>query len=215
MRERRHRQRCSRFFGVSTMQFTNGWFEEEARANWDRLLPSIRPKKILEIGSFEGQSTCYMIQMLGCLYPFELHCVDSWDGVGNYKRDMNEIKRIFFANTREAGEIAPYLVSLFVHEEKSASALPKMFTTHEGSFDFIYIDGSHNGGDVIIDAVNSFNLAKTGGVIGFDDYLWHDMSDPTLGRPGPAIDLFLEAFADKLKRLPSSRGQVYVEKTAS
>jgi predicted O-methyltransferase YrrM len=198
---------------VAAMEFTNGWFEDEAKANWDRLLPLIQPKKILEIGSFEGKSAVYMIQTLGNLYPFELHCVDSWDGVERYKRDMQVIRSRFFANTREAGENAPHMVSLFLHEEKSASALPKMFAAHEASFDFIYVDGSHYGGDVIADAVNSFGLARTGGVIGFDDYRWRDMQDPLYG-PGPAIDTFLAAYSSKLKRLPSSSGQVYVEKIA-
>ena len=37
------------------------------------------------------------------------------------------------------------------------------------SFDFIYIDGSHNGEDILSDAIESFKLLNTEGLIIFDD----------------------------------------------
>ena len=46
----------------SEFQFTNSWFDSVARNVWDQLIPKINPSKILEIGSYEGASTCYLIQ---------------------------------------------------------------------------------------------------------------------------------------------------------
>ena len=42
--------------------------------------------------------------------------------------------------------------------------LKKNFT-----FDFIYIDGSHNGEDILSDAIESYKLLNKGGYIIFDD----------------------------------------------
>ena len=36
-------------------------------------------------------------------------------------------------------------------------------------YDFIYVDGSHNGEDVIVDAIESFKILKTNGIMIFDD----------------------------------------------
>jgi predicted O-methyltransferase YrrM len=36
-------------------------------------------------------------------------------------------------------------------------------------YNFIYIDGSHNGDDVIVDAVESFKILKKNGIMIFDD----------------------------------------------
>ena len=36
-------------------------------------------------------------------------------------------------------------------------------------FDFIYIDGSHNGEDILSDAIESYKLLNMGGIMIFDD----------------------------------------------
>lgn len=62
-------------------------------------------------------------------------------------------------------------------------------TTQPNSVDAIYIDGSHEGQDVMANAVMSWRLLKVGGVLLFDDYEW-----PGEGRrrvlPKVAIDAF-------------------------
>ena len=42
-------------------EFTADWFGVNVSA-WDKLLPRVNARRILEIGSFEGQSACYMIE---------------------------------------------------------------------------------------------------------------------------------------------------------
>ncbi len=53
---------------------------------WDSLIPQINPTRILEIGSYEGASTCYLIEKLATSKQIELHCVDTWEGGIEHKK---------------------------------------------------------------------------------------------------------------------------------
>ena len=46
------------------MEFTNDWFGATGRYIWDKILPQLGPKRILEIGSYEGRSACFLIEKL-------------------------------------------------------------------------------------------------------------------------------------------------------
>ena len=48
----------------SGYQFTNDWFLHGGKKVWDSLIPQINPTRILEIGSYEGASLCYLIDRL-------------------------------------------------------------------------------------------------------------------------------------------------------
>ena len=54
-------------------QYTNNWFESAAKGVWDTLIPQINPARILEIGSYEGAATCYLIEKLAASKEIELH----------------------------------------------------------------------------------------------------------------------------------------------
>ena len=69
----------------NTFEFTNNWFEGSAKSVWDELLPQINPTRILEIGSYEGASTCYLIDKIGGNKDIEIHCVDTWEGGVEHK----------------------------------------------------------------------------------------------------------------------------------
>ena len=56
------------------MEFTNDWFGATGRYIWDRILPQLGPKRILEIGSYEGRSACFLIEKLSG--PLEFHWLD-------------------------------------------------------------------------------------------------------------------------------------------
>jgi predicted O-methyltransferase YrrM len=61
-----------------------------------------------------------------------------------------------------------------------------------GAFDFIYVDGSHAGDDVLEDAVLSYRLLKSGGLLVFDDY-------GSLTSASEAIDAFRNLFAERFE----------------
>jgi hypothetical protein len=64
-------------------------------------------------------------------------------------------------------------------------------------FNLMYIDGSHNSDDVLLDAVLSFKHLEPGGLLIFDDYLWDFFDDPR-ETPRPGIDAFLSLKRNEL-----------------
>ena len=83
-------------------------------------------------------------------------------------------------------------------------------------FDFIYVDGSHQGPDVLFDAVMAFKLLRKNGIIAFDDYLWFERNLPNgkdLNRcPKPAIDAFTSVFYKEVDIIQAPLKQLYVTK---
>lgn len=201
--------------------FTTRWFELNAKKLWDRLIPQVDPRKILEIGSFEGASACYMIDKLGPKHPLELHCVDSWEGSIEHQNralDMSATEQRFRDNTSLAIAASPNPVDLVVHKAHSDRALAKLLTEGKaGYFDFVYVDGSHQAPDVLYDAVVGFKLLRIGGTMAFDDYLWSDPQakpkDP-IRMPKPAIDAFVNLNIRKLQQLNAPSIQLYIQKVA-
>lgn len=199
--------------------FTNNWFDATARGAWDQLFERIRPAKALEIGSYEGASACYLIEKLGSVAPFEIHCIDTWDGGIEHQSagvDMTAVEARFHSNTGSAIARARHTISLQVHKGFSDVKLVELLANgHRGTFDFVYIDGSHQAADVLADAVLGFKLAKPGALIVFDDYLWaEDLpygKDP-LRCPKPAIDAFINLHFQKLNLLSAPLYQIFAQK---
>ena len=205
-------------------QFTNSWFRDVAKNPWDVLVPHLSPSTILEIGSYEGASICYLIDLLAAKQPIEVHCVDTWEGGleaqpnGIAPADMNAVEERFHRNTQLAVENAPHPVDFHVHKGRSDAMLAKLLAGGKAShFGFIYVDGSHEAPDVLSDAVLAFRLLKVGGLMVFDDYLWAPALpggvDP-LQCPKPAIDAFTNLYCRKVEVIPAPLAQLYVQKVS-
>mgnify|MGYP006284026743 CR=1 FL=1 len=113
---------------------------------------------------------------------------------------------------------ARHRVALNVHKGRSAVELAKLIAAGKsGYFDLVYIDGSHQAPDVLLDAALGFALTRVGGLLIFDDYLWSESlaggRDP-LRCPKLAIDAFTNIHARKLDILFAPLDQLYVCKTA-
>ena len=111
--------------------FTNNWFEITGRGPWDSLIPQINPTRILEIGSYEGASTCYLIEKLATSKEIELHCIDTWEGGEEHKSadvNMSDVETRFHHNTKIAMNKAKKNVQLVPHKEFSDVALSKLIT---------------------------------------------------------------------------------------
>lgn len=204
-----------------TYDFTNTWFDS-AREVWDHLIPQINPIKILEIGSYEGASACYLIEKLAAQSEIELHCVDTWDegvehkAAGVFEANMADVEKRFHHNTNIAISQVTKPVRLLLHKGFSDVVLSKLIADgKQGYFDFIYVDGSHQAPDVLCDAVLSFRLLRNDGVIVFDDYLWQESlpygTDP-LRCPKTAIDAFTNIYCRKIRVLSAPLSQLYVQK---
>lgn len=64
---------------MSGYEFTTDWFTPRADI-WRDLLAEYQPTKVLEIGSWEGRSACFIIEQCAQHNSIELHCVDTWQG---------------------------------------------------------------------------------------------------------------------------------------
>lgn len=205
-------------------QFTNSWFEPNIPV-WRQIVDGNKPQRILEIGSFEGRSTCWIIEACGANGDVELVCVDTWGGGVEHQSGafreaaMSEVETRFHHNIAIASAKAAHRVEVRTCKDISSRALAGLIA--EGRphpFDLVYIDGSHQAPDVLTDAVMAFQLVKVGGVMIFDDYLW-SMDRPgtqdVLMMPKPAIDAFLNIFQRKTNIFTGAPlRQLYVRKIA-
>lgn len=202
--------------------FTNAGFGPRISAVWDQLFQGSQPGRALEIGCYEGASTCYMIRTFARNHPLELHCVDTWAGGvehqpgGPFEVDMRLVEDRFDRNTRISCETASHPVERVKHKGASDEGLARLRVDKcQGYFDFVYIDGSHQAADVLCDAVLGFRLLRVGGIIAFDDFLWREPRAPLnlLRCPKRAIDAFSTLHFDRLRAVFGSTQQCCFEKT--
>ncbi len=186
-----------------TYEFTNDWFDQNIPV-WDTLIPRFNPKKILEVGAYEGRATCHLIEKFSVQNELEIHCIDTWQGgVEHEKSAMSAVEARFNRNIDIAIRKAGNRAKVIKHKSFSNLALAELLTLGRvPTFDVVYIDGSHQAPDVLGDAVMSFQLLRVGGLMIFDDYIWSmepmGKQDP-LNMPKPAIDAFLNIFQRKMQ----------------
>lgn len=190
-----------------TYQFTNNWFEH-AVPIWKSLVGLLpERRRFLEIGSYEGQSTVWIMQHM--MQDFgSIDCVDTWAGGEEHGDiDMMAVEARFDANIRCVQRHFPYRHAI-KWRKTSTQALAKMIMLRRlGQYDFIYVDGSHTAPDVLTDACMAWPLLKPNGLMVFDDYLWGPSRD-LLHRPKLSVDLFANVFAEQAE--PIFAGLQYV-----
>jgi len=192
--------------------FTKDWFDKNSRQNWDRIVPIINPKKILEIGSYEGAAACYLIEKLGKNNFLEVHCIDTWEeSDGLAKEEALIVEKRFDYNMQLAVNRSQNKTKYFKYKSQSHLVLSKMIADGVGDFDLIYVDASHYAVDVLTDAVLSFKLLKAGGILIFDDYLWVG-DENIVYYPKIAIDSFTNVFSKHIKLIPAPLNQIYAVK---
>lgn len=186
--------------GSQGYQFTRDWFTNNVHI-WKRYLKPLVGKpgvKVLEIGSFEGMSTCWLLDCILTHDSAKITCIDP------FTAPWGEYEHLFDAN------IAKSLASHKV-EKLVGMSYEVLRQLDFDSYDFIYIDGSHFAADVLEDAILSFRLLKLGGIMILDDY---DLIYPDNQTQNPqiGIDAFLSAFSPKLAVIHKSH-QIILEKT--
>jgi predicted O-methyltransferase YrrM len=200
-------------------EFSQDWFSNHIPA-WNRILSDLRPRRVLEVGCYEGRASCYLIEACTRFGPLHITCVDTWGGsVDLSATQMAGVERRFDDNVSVAIARAEAPVSFTKCRQRSQIALSSLVARGTEIFDFIYIDGSHTAPDVLSDAVLAFPLLRVGGVMVFDDYLWSMeaplQADP-LNMPKPAIDAFATIFMRKIRVLPDlPNAQCFVQKIAA
>lgn len=186
-------------------QFSVSWFNPGI---FERHLSHLRnePLLILEIGTFEGESACWLLDYfaraglitIDPCEPYPIPDVASGELIGVRLEEI--IKR----NLADYGDRVEFF------KGRSADVLPLL---KYGGIDLAYIDGDHREQTVYSDAVGVFPLLEVGGHIVFDDYRWR--YDPKRASnpdsPHDAIDRFIsEVNCDVLER----DAQVCIRKVA-
>ena len=177
---------------VSRGTFTTSWFLGHVR-RWEPIFRRLegRAASLLEIGSFEGMSACFLLWRLP---DATITCVDTFAGSLEHRfmyGDVSQLESTFDANVALVD--ATRVRKLVGDSRRVVLDL----AAEDAYFDLVYVDGSHLGLDVIVDASLSWHLLAPGGTIVFDDYEWAEIgSDPFL-RPGPAVDAFLTLIEGK------------------
>lgn len=138
--------------------YTQDWFYYH-EAHWLEIFGQLagRPGlRFLELGCFEGRATCWMLSHLLTGADSSIICVDLFQAHENQER-------YFGRNISAIGGRAKVI------KLRGRSQLVLQLLDPR-SFDFIYIDASHYGLDVLQDACAAWNLLKPGGYMVFDDY---------------------------------------------
>jgi len=145
------------------MNFTSDWVTPHVE-NFKKcmFMTGLPRSKFLEIGSFEGRSTCWFLQN-GLAHDGSMTCIDTFKP---YWYEGNDLLEVFNSNVREV-KTNKQIVSTFPME--SPLALAQLISSKQ-LFDFIYIDGDHAPEGVLTDAVMAWKLLRKGGVMLFDDY---------------------------------------------
>ncbi len=185
---------------MSEYQFTKDWFGW-APPVWEQLIPMLSgeagERKFLEIGSFEGRSTVWIMENMMQMGDY-LYCIDTWEGGEEHgAEDMGTVFKRFRANVQAAREKTG-IKSVGHSRQSSVEGIAELISGWAGTYDFIYIDGSHIAKDVLTDACMAWQMLKPKGIMVFDDYVWGDPRD-ILHRPKAAIDAFTNIFAEEVE----------------
>lgn len=180
--------------------FTEDWFTPKIPA-WEEILhkkwSADYSITALEIGVFEGRSSCWILENLFCNSKSTLYCIDTFeDSIEHTEEQTVKIKQVKILK----GKSDDTIISLI---NKNIQA------------DFICIDDSHIAKDALTDAVLSWKLLKNGSIMIFDDYLYRKYSDINM-LPKIAIDSFVNIFFDEIIILKNtSNAQFYILKNKS
>jgi predicted O-methyltransferase YrrM len=195
---------------MNDYKFTKDWFNWAPEV-WTQLIPLLpERKKFLEIGSFEGRSMAWIVEnmLADDAGVASVVCIDTWEGGEEHGAENMDVVETRFSHNRlhaqdkywmrTKNDNAQFIVETVKGE--SSWVLPHILTNWKGSvgsYDFIYIDGSHIAKDVLTDACMAWPLLKPNGIMVFDDYTWGNPRD-VLHRPKMAIDSFSTTFAEEL-----------------
>jgi len=194
-------------------QFTQDWFSINIPV-WRQHLAcfiNIPDLKVLEIGSWEGRSTCWLLDNILTHPSARITCVDTFEGSVEHEvmceaGAVKTIEQRFDANIAKTGSSEKVRKMIGSSQTVLRSLIPN-------SYNLAYIDGSHVACDVLEDALLTWRLVKVGGVIIFDDYGFQFPEGIAEDPPKIAVDAFMTVFGKKVRLLHQGY-QVLVEKIA-
>ena len=134
----------------------------------------------LEIGSYEGMSLLYLLEKYK---NAKITAVDLWND--------DNIEISFNKNTNKYSNLKKIKLDSII-------ALRELNKNKE-KFNYIYVDGFHDGAHVIVDAIEAFKLLDINGIMILDDFMQVDKNIAYQSYEG--IFFFLELFRKEIKIL--------------
>lgn len=174
-------------------EFTRDWTSDIADA-WKSTLKSRPIKSILEIGSYEGRTTLWMAQNL-IESDGVIHCIDNWSW------DIG-VEQRFKCNISSVTK-----VKVIVHRGRSVEQLGLLNSTNH-KFDLVYVDGSSDPKDRLLDLCGAWSLVKLNGIVIVDDYNFVSSDGRTIKY---AVDAFCKVFENCIEYQHIGR-QVFIRK---
>ena len=193
------KKRCKKDYASQKKTFEQKLYHKNFSQKWflnnfeifTFFLPKDKSLKFdyLEVGCYEGLSSFYVLSEYKSVNAFFL---DIWDMPNPNSKTLSHnfglIEKAFDQN----------LSGFDFKKMKNDSVISMRKLLKENvHFDFIYIDGSHNGEDILSDAIEAFKILKVNGLMFFDDFLQHD--DNRILQSYVGIDKFLSLYSDYLK----------------
>jgi len=151
---------------MNNYKYSQRWFlGSEIRFNLVKFLDKSKENKILEIGCFEGLSSVFFADNFLDNPKSTLTCVDPFLTINNNDHSK------FLQNNEEMN--FDYNIStcknsnrITIHKITSDN----FFENNNQTYNFIYIDGSHELNFIKRDMENSFNILEKNGIMWMDDY---------------------------------------------
>ncbi len=162
-------------------QFTQDWFTHNIPI-WKRHLQEftgIADFQVVEIGSFQGMSACWLLDNILTHPTAKITCIDLY------------FQEHFKGNIVKTGA-ADRVIELQGYSQDLLVDLTSEY------YDVAYIDGCHKPTSALQDAILSWRLVKVGGLMIFDDYEFTFPDSPEQDTK-IGIDVFLEMFASQLE----------------
>lgn len=173
-------------------KFSNTWFLNNLEVfNYFISQQTSKNFKYLEVGCFEGLSSYYVLSEYN---DVDATLIDLWQQPNpnskSLANDFSIVEKNFDLNLSE--------FKFKKIKNDSVIAMRELFKANQ-KFNFIYIDGSHNGEDILSDAIEAYKILENNGVIFFDDFLQHDNSRLIQSYEG--IQKFLSLYKNYIKIL--------------
>jgi len=166
------------------------WFNRGALPNFAEHATKRPVRRYLEIGTWEGDSLFWVFRNVKPAFAI---AVDPYPA--DRKRTAAENRQRGYGVQRRWSEHFRHIDGN-IYFEPSSKILPELLAANIGSFDFIYVDGSHRGGDVMFDASLCWRMLAPGGLMIFDDWEARAMSNVRGLRL--AVDTFVRLHRDEL-----------------
>jgi predicted O-methyltransferase YrrM len=151
-----------------------GWFDELSAAEFWAVIHEIRPRIVVEIGSYLGRSTVFTAEALRHAgIDARLHAIDPHTG------DKQQLEQLGLTNLPTLDLFRVFLASSGNAESVELHVAPSrdVLQEWEGSIDFLFVDGWHEYEAVLADVRGFGAFLSASGIVCIDDVGAYDEVD--------------------------------------